>query len=158
MRLLKERADKANARTTASVRELARAKDQLQVGQAAQARLQHDMAAVPEEAAKLGLTNVLRQPSAYVLHHLQRRMPLHHTACSPLRQHYISRYQMQSPISDAIPTGTIAVSGVLQLLLERSGKHTGRLRAELLQSNKERSALESDLQTALDKLAKYKRK
>ena len=44
------------------------------------------------------------------------------------------------------------------MLHERSGKHTGRLRIELLQSNKERSALESDLQTALDKLAKYKRK
>ena len=48
MRLLKERADKANARTTASVRELARVKDQLQVGQAAQARLQHGMTAVSE--------------------------------------------------------------------------------------------------------------
>ena len=60
--------------------------------------------------------------------------------------------------SDAISTGIIASSAVLQLLHERSGKHTGRLRTELLQSNKERSALESDLQTALDKLAKYKRK
>ena len=46
MRLLKERADKANARTTASVRELARVKDQLQVGQAAQAGLQYDIAAI----------------------------------------------------------------------------------------------------------------
>ena len=59
--------------------------------------------------------------------------------------------------SHANSTG-IASSAVLQLLHERSGKHTGRLRTELLQSNKERFALESDLQTALDKLAKYKRK
>lgn len=87
MRLLKERADKANARTTASVRELARVKDQLQVGQAAQAGLQHDMAAINEEGAKLDLTSFFRQPSACVLHHLQQQKSAASQCKQALRQH-----------------------------------------------------------------------
>ena len=149
MRLLKERADKANARTTASVRELARVKDQLQVGQAAQAELQYDMAAASEafpslhdELLQAALSFCLASPAAAEARCMTLRAGLE-TSAAEQELHAIS---------------TIAYSAVLQLLHERSGKHTGRLRSELLQSNKERSALESDLQTALDRLAKYKRK
>ena len=80
MRLLKERADKANARTTASVRELARVKDQLQVGQAAQARLQHGMAAASKAFPS-------SPASACVLHHLQQQKPAASHCKQALGQH-----------------------------------------------------------------------
>ena len=97
MRLLKERADKANARTTASVRELARVKDQLQVGQAAEAGLQHDMAALAERFAHLDLTRLFRQPLACVLHHLQQQKPDASHCKQAIRRHQVGRDQTHSP-------------------------------------------------------------